>query len=273
MTDSRPRRRADGSGEHELGPEVLESVGTPGDRGPAPKLSAREQAMRTASILVGSIIITLLLLHVIPYGRIIAYPLLLLSTLVHEMGHGLAALVVGADFEQFVMYADGSGVAVWRGDVGRFGRAFISAGGLVGPACFAALGFAMGRNERRARIALWIFGLFLIAALVLVVRNVFGAFFVLATATICLGVAAKGKPWVSHVVLLFIACQLALSVFSRSDYLFTDEAETQLGMMPSDVARMADALLLPYWFWGGVCGLLSVAILFIGLRASVAKRS
>ena len=49
------------------------------------------QAPRAAGILVGSIIATLLLWYVIPYGRTIAYPLVLLSTLVHEMGHGLAA--------------------------------------------------------------------------------------------------------------------------------------------------------------------------------------
>ena len=208
------------------------------------------QSRRTAAVLIGSIVLTLLLLHVIPYGRAIAYPLILLSTLVHELGHGIAAIIMGAEFEQFVMYADGSGVAMWRGQVGRFGRAFISAGGLIGPACFAALGFAMGKTEKRARVALWLFSLFLLLALVLVVRNVFGAFFVLCTAAVCLLVAAKGKPWLSHVVLLFLATQLALSVFSRSDYLFTDVAHTDKGPMPSDVAQMADALLLPYWFWG-----------------------
>ena len=28
---------------------------------------------------------------------------------------------------------------------------------------------------------------------------------------------------------------------------------------------MAEALILPYWFWGGVVGLLSVLVLIIGL--------
>src|SRR4051794_35164874 len=36
-----------------------------------------------------------LALYMIPYGRFLARPLLLLSTLAHELGHGLTALVLG----------------------------------------------------------------------------------------------------------------------------------------------------------------------------------
>ena len=37
--------------------------------------------------------------------------------------------------------------------------------------------------------------------------------------------------------------------------------------MPSDVGQMANALFPPYWFWGGVCGLISVAVLLYALKA------
>ena len=227
------------------------------------------QAFRTMGILVLSIIVTLLLYYVIPYGRTIGYPLLLLSTLVHELGHGVAALLCGHEFIEFRMFADGSGVAVTSGGKGGLAQAFVSAGGLVGPALVAAVFFAMGRDERRARFALGAFALMLVVAIVLVVRNGFGIAFVSATAAICFFVAVKGKPLLSHILLLFIASQLALAVFSRSDYLFTKYAMTSAGQMPSDVQKMSEALFLPYWFWGGVCGLISVAVLFVGLRASV----
>jgi hypothetical protein len=36
--------------------------------------------------------------------------------------------------------------------------------------------------------------------------------------------------------------------------------------MPSDVGAMADALVLPYWVWGIVCGALSLALLGAGVR-------
>ena len=42
------------------------------------------------------------------------HTLVLLSTLAHELGHGIAALLVGGGFESFVLYADGSGAAMTR---------------------------------------------------------------------------------------------------------------------------------------------------------------
>src|SRR5690242_18611415 len=71
-------------------------------------------------------------LYALPGLRFIAYPLLLLSTLAHEMGHGVAALFVGGTFESFVLYADGSGVAHTSGVGSRLGSAIVCAGGLVG---------------------------------------------------------------------------------------------------------------------------------------------
>ena len=225
------------------------------------------QARQAAFFLVGSIIATVLLYYVIPYGRNIGHPLILLSTLAHEMGHGIAAVLVGRDFVQFEMFWNGSGVATHAGDPDAdLALAFVSAGGLVGPAIVAAVGFAVGRTTKGARNALFFFGGGLILADLIVVRNLFGFVFVAVVAAICLLIAAKGKAWASQLTLLFIASQLALSVFSRSDYLFTEEVNGIAGMR-SDVAKMADHLFLPYWFWGAVCGLFSVLVLLVGLRA------
>ena len=43
---------------------------------------------RTRAILIASIVVTVAL-YAIPYGHYIAYPLMLLSTLAHEMGHAV----------------------------------------------------------------------------------------------------------------------------------------------------------------------------------------
>ena len=82
-----------------------------------------------------------------------------------------------------------------------------------------------------------------------------------------LGVRASAR--VAQVALALMAVQLSLSVFSRADYLFTESA----GTGPSDVAQMADALLLPYWFWGFVCGAFSVFVLVVGIRAFLGARA
>ncbi len=229
----------------------------------ARQLTDEQRAQRAIGVVGVSIAVTILL-YVIPYGRWIGYPLVLISTVVHEMGHGVAGWLVGGRFEAFRMYADGSGVAEISGYDGRFARAFVSAGGLCGPAVMAAIGLVLARRPRGARIALLVAGLALAVIDVLLVRSLFGWFFLLALAAVALSVAWKAPEWGSQLTLSFLSVQLALSVFSRGDYLFTDVAHTQNGAMPSDVANMASALFLPYWFWGAACGAFSVSMLALG---------
>jgi hypothetical protein len=202
-----------------------------------------------------------------PYGDYVAYPLVLLSTYVHEMGHGVAGMLLGATFESFRMYPDASGVALVSGRASRLGAAFVSAGGLVGPAVLAGAFFLLAPRRKLAKAGLLLFGIASLLACVVVVRNPFGWVFVGLLGTVCLAVAWKASPAFSQAALAFLAVQLALSVYSRGDYLFTAVAQTGAGAQPSDVANMADALFLPYWFWGAVCGLFSVAVVALGLLA------
>ena len=221
---------------------------------------------RARLVLLVSVALTVAL-YIVPYGQYLAYPLMLLSTLAHEMGHGVAALLVGGSFHRFEMWPDGSGVAVWSGNVGPLSRAMVAAGGLVGPAVAAAAGFAVGRTVRGARGALTGLAAVMFLALLLVVRNLFGVIFVGVVLFGCAFAARKATGEVAQLLLIFLAVQLALSVFSRGDYLFTPVAETGAGTMPSDVGQMANALLFPYWFWGIVCGAVSVAVLLYGVKA------
>lgn len=205
------------------------------------------------------------LMFAVPQGAWLAAPLLWLSTLAHELGHGLTAVLLGADFTTLELYADGSGVATWRGQVGALGQGAIAAGGLLGPAVLAALCFAFGRSARASRAVLGLAAIGLAIALLLWVRTVFGAVFVGTLAVGCGAVAWRLHDEVARVLVLFFGIQLALSVFSRSDYLFATTAQTGAGLMPSDTQQMAEALWLPAWVWGGSVGLVSVAVLAGGL--------
>jgi hypothetical protein len=201
----------------------------------------------------------------IPYANVPGRPLVWLSTLTHELGHGFAALLVGANFNSLQLHADGSGVAGWSGAPGAFGRAFIAAGGLVGPAVAAAGCFLVTRSAKLSRAALFVAAVVLALCCVLVARNLFGFFF-MATLAVALGAAGR---WLheeaARLLVAFLGVQLSLSVFSRSDYLFASVARTANGVMPSDTAHMAQALWLPAWFWGVVCGAISLLVLAGGL--------
>lgn len=217
-----------------------------------------------AAALVLSVAVTAIL-YFVPYGEYAAWPLLLLSTLAHELGHGLTALALGGNFESFFLWSDGSGMALYSGAFGRLARAAVGAGGLVGPALLAALLFLAGRRGDWSRWALVALGAGLALAEVLVVRNPFAWVFVGAVAGALLAVGLKANGPVAQLAAVFLAIQLSLSVFSRGDYLFTDTARTAQGNGPSDVAQIAQALFLPYWFWGALLGALSAASLCLGL--------
>jgi Peptidase M50B-like len=216
-------------------------------------------------VFVVSVVVTIAL-YAIPELRLVAYPLLLLSTLAHEMGHGLAALLSGGRFLSFELYSDASGIAQ-TATGSSLSAAVVAAGGLIGPAIAAALSFFAGRRTGTARAFLASLCLGLLVALVLVVRNTFGWVFVGMFAALLGVLVFKASPRVSQIVLVFLGTQLGLSVFSRGDYLFTSTARMSTGTSRSDVAVMADALLLPYWFWGLACGAASIVALFIGARS------
>ena len=173
-----------------------------------------------------------LILYFVPFLQPVAYPFILLSTLVHEMGHGFAAVLVGGHFDSFQMWPDGSGVALINGHFGAFSKAFVASAGLIGPALVASLCFCFINNQARARFILASFAIILALSLLLVVRNFFGLFFVAFSCGICLFFSLGRGHKYAQVVLAFIATQLALSVFSRGDYLFTNKAQTSAGLMP-----------------------------------------
>lgn len=225
---------------------------------------------RTLLILSGLAVVAIWQL---PYGKQVLYPLSLFATFAHEMGHGLTALLLGQQFDQLRLYADGSGLALWYGDPGRIVRALIAAGGLAGPS-FAGVGLLLlASTPRRARAVLA--GLAVVIAIIVAlwVRNPFGIVFLLLLAGF-LGLAARVLPDYGAAFLVsFVAVTLCLSWFADLDYMFSAYADVNGGRHPSDSAIIARALWLPYWFWGGLVAILSFAVLTLGLLRVSRRRA
>ncbi|MES2952723.1 MAG: M50 family metallopeptidase [Pseudomonadota bacterium] len=223
--------------------------------------------MQSRSLLILSTVAVVLIWQ-IPYGPQLLYPLTLLATYAHEMGHGVTALLTGSEFDHLVLHADGSGMAVWRGNPGRFATALIAAGGLVGPT-FAGIGLLLvSRKPRYARAVLATVSALLALSVVLWSRNAFGVVFLIAVAA-TLGIAAKTLPDAAASFLLhFIAATLCLSWFNHLGYLFSAQAVINGVAMPSDSSVIAQALWLPYWFWGGVVAALSFVVAAWGISKS-----
>lgn len=199
----------------------------------------------------------------VPFGRVIARPLLWWSTLAHESGHGFAALFAGGTWARLQLFLDGSGVATTQVDDGTQG--LVALGGLVGPAVAAFMLFLVGAFRRPARIALAALGLAVLALLPTVAAGTLTVVFVAGLGGLLLWLSAWTSTRGAQIGLLFLAVQLALSVFSRADYLFMAEATTGAGTMPSDVTKVATHFGGSIFLWGTLIGACSVLVLLGGI--------
>ncbi len=194
------------------------------------------------------------------WGRFLLYPFTLLATWFHEMGHGLTAEALGGDFLQLVIFPDGSGFAEFATTEGisRTAQAMIAAVGLLGPALAGSMLIVASRSRIATRLALGALGALLSFSTLVWVRSLAGWIVLPAFAAITLLAAAFGKAKLQRFVVELLGVQAAISVWQHLGYLFSDGGYIGGQYSRSDTGAIADALLLPYWFWGS---LITVTIL------------
>ncbi|MXO61603.1 M50 family metallopeptidase [Qipengyuania oceanensis] len=204
-----------------------------------------------------------------PIGAKLLYPFTILSTWFHEMGHGLMAMLVGGRFESLAIYADGSGAALSSYAPGRLTDALIAAGGPFGPALAGAALILASRHPRSTRIALAVLAGAILLSTLIWVRSLTG-WLVLPPIALVLGlIAARGSNEVRELTAQFVGVQAAISTYRQTGYLFSQGGV--VGGLPqrSDTQAMADALLLPYWFWGGAITVAIALLLWWSLRRAL----
>jgi hypothetical protein len=82
-------------------------------------------------IVLGVAVIILLVLR---FFGLVAYPFRLFFTMIHEMGHIFAARFAGGEPHHFEIYPDGSGIAYWQ----KGNATFIFPAGYLATSLFSA---------------------------------------------------------------------------------------------------------------------------------------
>ncbi|MEM9245517.1 MAG: M50 family metallopeptidase [Cyanobacteria bacterium P01_F01_bin.153] len=225
--------------------------------------------------LIGAAIATVILWQV-PFGRYVLYPFSILATWFHEMGHGLTAIAMGGTFKQLMLYPSGAGLAYHSGQLwfGPIGRALVSAGGLLGPSIAGmVLLWLSTRKLSRVQLGLFFLGLGLLASALIWVRTLFGVAIVIALGVAIAAIPLYAPRWMQYFAVQFLGVQACISSYQHLDYLFTERVSVGgRGLQYSDTGQIAQQLLLPYWFWGGLLALISLLFLGLGLR-SVMRQS
>lgn len=203
-----------------------------------------------------------------PYGEFIMYPFSILATWFHEMGHGLAAMAFGNDFERLVIFPNGSGYALHIGESepGRFEQAIIAATGLLGPTIAGCLLILASRTHKKTKGALIALGVALVGSTLIWVRSTTGWAVLPALGLVCLGLAFYGREQYRRFAVQFLGVQGCISIYRDFGYLFTEGGMMEGRMQRSDTGHIEQALVLPYWFWGGLISALILVMVFYALK-------
>ncbi len=198
------------------------------------------------------------------WGRYVIYPFSLFATWAHEMGHGLGAIITGNRFIELEIYPSLGGQALTSGADG-LAQVIVSMLGLVGPALVGAAVMIAGSSSRGAPRVVGALAVVVALSTLIWVRNGFG-FGAMLLVAVGLGLVARfGSPLVRIVFAQLLAIQMAMATWSGRHYLFVKGFERD-GFQASDTQRIAEELWLPYWFWGAIAAVLSIAALGLAFK-------
>lgn len=226
-----------------------------------PSILATQDRGRRIGLLIGIGIASVLLWQT-TIGSLLLYPFTILATWFHEMGHGIAAMLTGSRFDRLLIFPDGSGIALSLrpDDRSELTEALISASGPLGPAIAGSLLIIASRTDKATRTALTILGAALIISTVIWVRSITGWLVLPALGIAILALAQRGTSAQRRFGIQLLGVQACISVWQQFDYLFSSGGSVGGRLHRSDTGAIADALLLPYWFWGAA---ISGAIIFL----------
>jgi hypothetical protein len=182
-------------------------------------------------------------------------------TIAHEGGHALAAVLTGRRLTGIRLHSDTSGLTLSAGRPSGPGMIFTLLFGYIAPSLIGLAGaWLLGGN--RITLLLWIAVILLLAVLVMI-RNVFGAVSIVVTTAIVLGISWYASPQV-QAAFAYAGVWFLLIGGVRP----VRELQTlrRRGRMPeSDADQLAGVTHLPAIFWVAVFGLVNLAALVLGV--------
>ncbi len=203
------------------------------------------------------------------YGRWVLYPLTLFATWVHEMGHGVTAILVGGSFEKLEIFASAAGLAHTRYPAG-LRSALVSLGGLLAPPIVGCALLALSRSPRWGRALLYLLVAAIGISLGIWVRTFVGALLLVPLAGALWLVARKLSHGSGLFVVQLLGFTLALDTVSRLDYLFTDSVMIEGVQRASDIGNVARVLGGPTILWSLLVA--GVALFLVAVTGFVALR-
>jgi hypothetical protein len=202
-----------------------------------------------------------IVLWFIPFAALIAHPIRLFVTFIHEAGHALAALGTWGEVNRITVDWSGSGQTLTRGGWGFV----ISSAGYLSTTLYGVTMLLLLRRPSFARTAAITTGVLLLLVTVLFAGNGLAWLVGLAFGGGCLALGIKGKQRVVHFLMSFLGVQCLLNAFFdliTLMYLSTFRSGAQ-----TDAQNMSDATggFVPAIVWAVGWTILSLGVLIATL--------
>jgi hypothetical protein len=183
-------------------------------------------------------------------------------TIAHEGGHAVLALVTGRKLDGIRLHSDTSGVTVSRGKPHGPGMILTALAGYITPPLLG-LGCAWLLSDGRITLMLWT-AIALLAAMLIMIRNMYGVLSVVATGAIIFAVSWLGDATVQAGFAYLGAAFLLLAGARPVIELQQKRAKGQA--RDSDADQLARLTGVPGLVWVGVFAAVTVLALFFGLQ-------
>lgn len=191
-------------------------------------------------------------------------------TTVHELGHGLAAIVSGGSFRAYEVYASGAGVATTASNA----RWLVIPAGYVGTAIFGAILFYLNNRFSRSKAIAIGLGIGFALMTLLFARSLTAILAGALTAAILIGLGWKAPrllvTFVLNVLALLTGLNAVLDIWGLIGNL-DSRVVNRLGNVPNDAYAMAQAVgILPPGGWALVW--MAQAVLILGAAIAITLR-
>ena len=212
-----------------------------------------------------TLLITLLILVImnIPYGNFVLYPFTIFSTWIHELCHGMAAIMVpGGQLLRLDIYKDTSGLAYTAIPSNRQG--FVASAGYQGTAVIGCLLLLVRRTKRGPRTGCMAISLMMILSVMLWVRNAFGIVFILLLGLLLAAAAWKlNSNWMRNLyIVLAVTC--ALNSITSIKALFGSNHQVNGQDVTTDAHSMANIKGGSSTIWAILWFLLAIGLGILG---------
>jgi hypothetical protein len=185
------------------------------------------------------------LLWQVPIIKIVFAPFRLFNTFIHELSHGIVAVMTGGRFERFEVNPDFSGTAYRSGGI----TFFVAPAGFLGAALFGGFLVLLTTASIPARVVLIGLGILLGFMSLLFVSNCFGIFMGWALAGLLFFAGWQLDDQGAASILLFLAVQMILASFESLFNLAKFPSYRKFGHSPSDAEKMQDITGIPAGSW------------------------